>query len=306
VGLDPHELYDLIGEPPAAERPVLVQAITGFVDAGSATEIAREHLLASGEARLVARFDIDRLLDYRSRRPILTFVEDHWADYDEPVLGVYELRDDGGTPYLVLAGPEPDVQWERFIDAVIDLIERFGVRLTVGLTAIPMAVPHTRPVGVTAHGTRRELIVGYEPWLSRAQVPATVGNLLEYRLGQRGHDAMGFAVHVPHYVAQTAFPAAAEELIARVSKATGLLLPAGELHVAASLVRSEIDKQVAQTDDAGALVRKLEQQYDAYAHGRDRQNLLTAEDSLPSADELAAELERFLADHHRPGEDTTG
>jgi len=299
--VDPNDLYELVGEPPELDRPVLVSALTGFVDAGNASQLAREHILSTADATLVARFDADALLDYRSRRPLMTFVEDHWADYADPVIGLYLLRDEQGTPFLMLAGPEPDLMWERFLAAVIQLIERFGVRLTVGFTAIPMAVPHTRPVGVTAHATRAELLLGNQPWLSRATVPATVGNLLEYRLGQAGRDAIGFAVHVPHYVAESAFPAAAEELLARLSRATGLLLPTGTLHQAAGLVRGEIDKQVAAAADAGAMVRMLEQQYDAYARGRERGSLSTAEDEvpLPSADELGAELERFLAEHDR-------
>jgi hypothetical protein len=148
--------------------------------------------------------------------------------------------------------------------------------------------------------------VGNEPWLSRARVPATVGNLLEYRLGRAGHDAIGFAVHVPHYVAESAFPAAAEELLTRLSRATGLLLPTGSLRQAAGMVRGEIDKQVAAAEDAGAMVRMLEQQYDAYARARGRSALSTAEAEpevpLPTADELGAELERFLAEHDRRGD----
>jgi hypothetical protein len=285
---------------------VLVQTLPGFIDAGNAAQLAREHILANTDATLVARFDTDLLLDYRSRRPLMTFVEDHWAEYAEPVIGLYLLRDEQGTPFLMLAGPEPDLRWEQFIAAVAQLVERFGVRLTVGFTAIPMAVPHTRPIGVTVHATSRELLVGNEPWLSRARVPATVGNLLEYRLGQAGNDAIGFAVHVPHYVAESAFPAAAEELLARLSRSTGLLLPTGSLRQAAGAVRGEIDKQVAAAEDAGAMVRMLEQQYDAYARARGRSALTTAEAEpetpLPTADELGAELERFLAEHNRRGD----
>jgi hypothetical protein len=300
VALDPHGLYELIDEPPADGRPVLVQALTGFVDAGNAAQLAREHILSTSEPRLLVRFDLDQLLDYRSRRPLMTFVEDHWAEYDEPVLGLYQLRDAEGTPFLMLAGPEPDTQWERFIAAVTSLIERFRVRLTIGFTAIPMAVPHTRPVGVTAHATRSDLIAGREPWLARARVPATVGNLLEYRLGRAGHDAVGFAVHVPHYLADSAFPAAAEELLSRLSRATGLLLPTGALRQAASVVRGEVDRQVAAAEDAGALVRRLEQQYDDQLRARQGTSLSTAEAApLPTADELGAELERFLAEQSR-------
>src|SRR5207244_13060666 len=135
------------------------------------------------------------------------------------------LHDDGGTPLLLLAGLAPDLQWERFSGAVEDLVERMSVRVTVGLNAIPMAVPHTRPTGITAHATRPDLISGYEPWLRRVQVPGSAGNLLEYRLGSHGHDAIGFAVHVPHYLAQAGYPAAANELLTAVSRVTGLLLP---------------------------------------------------------------------------------
>jgi predicted ATP-grasp superfamily ATP-dependent carboligase len=304
--LDPNELYQLTDDLPELGQPVLIQALTGFVDAGNATRLAREHLLSTLKGRSIATFDVDRLLDYRSRRPTMIFVEDHWEHYEEPRLELHLLHDDAGTPFLLLAGPEPDLHWERFIAAVIALIRRLGVRLTVGFNAIPMAVPHTRPTGVTAHATRRELISGHDSWLQRMQVPGSAANLLEYRLGEQGRDALGFAVHVPHYVAQTEYPAAAEVLLASVSRATGLLLPSEGLRSAAELVRVDIDRQVAQTDEAGALVHALEEQYDAFSRGRDSTNLLTDQGRpLPTADELAAELERFLAEQGRPG-DTPG
>ena len=230
----------------------------------------------------------------------MIFREEHWEHYDEPSLGMHLLRDEAGSPFLLLAGPEPDLQWERFIAAVLALVERLGVRLTVGLNAIPMAVPHTRPVGITAHATRPELIAGHEPWLRRVQVPGSAGNLLEYRLGRHGHDAMGFAVHVPHYLAQTPYPAAAQELLGSVSRATGLLFPTADLRSAAELVRADIDKQLAHNDEAGALVRGLEEQYDAYLRARQGMGLLAETGPLPSADELGAELERFLAEHNKP------
>ena len=303
---DPRDLYELTEDLPGLGRPVLIQALTGFVDAGNATVLAREHLLSALDARLVGVFDADQLIDYRSRRPPMIFLKDHWEQYEQPTIGLYLLHDDAGTPFLLLAGSEPDLQWERFIGALLDLVGRLGVRLVVGLNAIPMAVPHTRAVGVTAHATRRELIAGYEPWLHRVQVPGSAGNLLEYRLGQHGHDAMGFAVHVPHYLAQVEYPPAAQELVESVSRATGLLLPTAELRSSAELVRADIDKQIAQSPEASALVRGLEEQYDAYVIGRRGPGLLAESGSLPSADELGAELERFLAEHNKPNDPPRG
>jgi hypothetical protein len=293
--LDPDQLYQLT-DAPGPGRPVMIQALAGFVDAGSAVRLVREHLLTTLESSVAVRFEVDQLIDYRSRRPVMQFVEDHWEHYQEPRLVVHRLRDRQGTAFLLLDGPEPDLQWERFIAAVLNLEQRFAVGLTVGLNAIPMAVPHTRPVGLTAHGTRKELIAGYEPWLQRVQVPASAGHLLEYRLGQAGRDAVGFAVHVPHYLAQTDYPAAAELLLTSISKATGLLLPTDELRTAAERVRVDVDEQIAQSDEAVRLVHALEQQYDAFVRGRQSSNLLASVGPLPTAEELGAELERFLAE----------
>jgi hypothetical protein len=300
--LDPHGLYELADDVPALDSPVLIQALTGFVDAGSAIQLSREHLLEQLDGKVLATFDIDQLLDYRSRRPSMIFVEDHWESYEEPSLALHLLRDEVGTSFLLLAGPEPDLQWERFIAAVTGLIERLGVRMTVGLNSIPMAVPHTRPVSVTAHATDQRLLGDRESWLQRVQVPASVGNLLELRLGKSGHDAMGYAAHVPHYLAQTTYPAAAELLLDSVAASAGLVIPTALLHEAAGLVREEVDKQVAEDEQASRLVVALEQQYDAFLRGRQGNLLADANGPLPTAEELGAELERFLAEQARDGE----
>ena len=299
--LDPRDLFELDPDRPVLDAPVLVQALDGFIDAGSATRLARDHLLSSLGRQVVARFDVDALHDYRARRPAMLFVEDHWESYDAPELAVHLLHDEGGTPFLVLAGPEPDVQWERFVEAVRLVGAELGVRLVVGLNAIPMSLPHTRPVGIIAHGTRKELLDGAHPWVGTVTVPASAGHLLELRLGQAGLDAVGFAAHVPHYVAQAEFPAAAAALVRQISATTGLLLPTQALDDAAERTRREIDEQVAQSPEVQSVVAALEEQYDAFVAGRGR-SLLADDAAMPSADELGAELERFLAEQPRRGD----
>src|SRR5918993_570836 len=149
--LDPSELYELAGELPELDRPVLVVAMTGFVDAAGAARLAADHLRSVGEAVTLATFDTDQVFDYRARRPPMLFVEDHWESYETPLIRLELLQDTAGTPFLLLDGPEPDLQWERFVAAVGQLAARLDTASSVGLNAIPMAVPHTRPLGVTAH-----------------------------------------------------------------------------------------------------------------------------------------------------------
>jgi predicted ATP-grasp superfamily ATP-dependent carboligase len=155
---------------------------------------------------------------------------------------------------------------------------------------------------VTAHASRRELIAEHQPWLQRVQVPGSAAHLLEFRLGQAGRDAMGFAVHVPHYLAQTDYPPAALTLLDAVSRATGLALVTDGLRAASDAVRAEVDSQVERSDEVVAVVRALEEQYDAYVAGRGADLFAAGAGPLPTADELGAELERFLAEQTDRGD----
>ena len=189
-------------------RPVLIHQLDGFVDAGQAGRLFSAHLLEQLDHEVVAIFDHDQLHDYRSRRPAMVFDTNQWKSYADLQLRLYRMVDEQGEVFLLLSGPEPDVQWERMAAAVLGLIEQFGVRLTVSVHGIPMAVPHTRPITLTAHSTDTELVQGYRSWIDRVEVPASFTGLLEFRLGQLDRKAMGFAAHVPHYLAQATFPEA--------------------------------------------------------------------------------------------------
>jgi proteasome assembly chaperone (PAC2) family protein len=275
--------------------PVLVHALEGFSDAGHAIRLAAGHLKDTLDTELVASFAIDELLDYRSRRPLMTFRTDHFTHYDDPELSLYAMHDSVGTPFLLLAGMEPDLKWERFVTAVRLLAERLGVRQTIGLGTIPMAVPHTRPVTMTAHSNNRELITDFTPWISEVQVPGSASNLLEYRLAQHGQEVVGFTVHVPHYLAQTDYPAAAQALLEQVAKTGSLQLPLKALEEAAVDIQAKVDEQVEASSEVAQVVAALERQYDAYIAAQEERSRLTRDEDLPSGDELGAEFERFLA-----------
>ncbi len=294
--LDPAELYRMDEDATTPAGGVLVHHLEGYVDAGRGGQLAVDHLLSTLPASVVATFDVDQLLDYRSRRPRMTFHHDHWADYEEPVLAIYQLRDLADTPFLLLTGPEPDTQWERFSSAVTDLVARLGVQLTVGLSAIPMAVPHTRPSGVTAHATRPELIADHDRWTGTADLPGSAAALLELRLGQAGHDAMGLAVHVPHYLAESDYPHAGRALLDHLAVGAGLVLPTEALTRAAEGVAADVERKVADSEQATKVVRALERRYDEAAAAEERPSLLAEDQPLPTADELGAEIEVFLSE----------
>ena len=292
-----------------APGPVLLLALDGFLDAGSAGRLAVDHLLAAqGDeqgGKVVASLDIDAFYDYRARRPAMSFVEDHYEGYVAPRLVTRLQHDSTGAPYLLLHGPEPDTHWEAFAQAVRAVVEHFGVRLVVSLGAVPMAVPHSRPVMVTNHATRTELLLSRNVWRGVIRIPASAMSMLEQRLGEWGHDATGFVAHVPHYVAQVDYPAASVKLLECVEVVTGLQWKLEELQTAAMMRDGEIAQQVAESGEVGEVVRGLEQQYDAFARAADEGALpLAEEQELPTAEELGAEFERFLASQaERPEDD---
>jgi proteasome assembly chaperone (PAC2) family protein len=283
--------------------PVMIHALEGFSDAGHAIRLAAQHLKNTLDTELVASFAIDELLDYRSRRPLMTFKTDHFTHYEDPELSLYAMHDSVGTPFLLLAGMEPDLRWERFLTAVRLLAERLGVRRVIGLGAIPMAVPHTRPITLTAHANDKELIAEHQPWLGEVQVPGSVSNLLEFRMSQHGYEVVGFTVHVPHYLAQTDYPAAAEVLLAEVAKSASLKIPLEALDVAGAEIQAKINEQVEGSSEVAQVVTALERQYDAYAAAQENRSLLAHDEDLPSGDELGAEFERFLRQQDRGRDD---
>lgn len=295
---DPKALYELAPGAPNLRGVVLLHHLEGFMDAGGAGRLVAEHLLDQFDHRPVASFDVDRLLDYRSRRPTMTFDKDHWEHYEDPALDLHLVTDANGVQFLLLDGLEPDREWELFAAAVQQLVEHFDVRLTVGMHGIPMGVPHTRPLGLTAHGTRPGLVdTSHQPVLDRLQVPGSAAALLEYRLGEAGHDAIGFAVHVPHYLSSSLYPTAAIRLLDGIKQTTALNIPDEELRGAARRAAEDIERQVNESAEVAEVVHALERQYDAFTDTGGRENLLSETDGrLPTADELGAEFERFLAD----------
>jgi hypothetical protein len=294
----PEELYEL--EPSTSDvdgAPLLVH-LEGFIDAGAAGRLFTENLLENLEHEIVARFDIDRLLDYRSRRPLMTFESDHWADYEAPQLSVHLIGDRKAAPFLLLSGPEPDHEWELFTAAVRALATRLRLGQAVNYLGIPTGTPHTRPLGVLGHGTRPGLVASDQRLPSQLQVPGSAASLLELRFGEVGLDAIGFAVQVPHYLAQAVYPKAALALQESVTEATGLDLPDDNLREAADRTDVLIARQMEESAEIAELVKSLEEQYDA-AKADQAESLLAEGEQMPTADEIAAQFEQFLADRQR-------
>lgn len=304
------DLYKLIEPVPdlrseSGKGPVFVHGLEGFSDAGHAVQGVTDHLRENLDSQLIAEFDADELVDYRSRRPQLRYSFDHFAEYTEPAIQLHAVTDSSGTSFLLLSGLEPDLRWDRFTESVIDLCGALGVRMAVGLGAVPLGVPHTRPPQSSAHSSDVDLIRGFTAWPGEFSVPGSAGSLLELRMSEQGIPSAGFTTHVPQYLAQTTYPASVLELVGNIAEIADLDLPTGSLETAASEFTEQVTAQIADNPEIKNAVEMMEKQYDEFMenrHGSDSLN--PGGKPLPSGEELGAEFERFLAE--QSGDDDPG
>ena len=294
-------IVDEIPELDGVTELTMVLVLDGFLDAGNAAAHAARHLAdlgsgPGGPGPVVATFDVDQFHDYRARRPAMSFVRDHYEAYDAPRLVVRLLHDSGDTPYLLLHGPEPDNRWEAFARAVREVVERLHVSRVVAMGSVPMAVPHTRPIAITPHANRPELLHGTSPWRGELRIPSSAQSMLEVRLGEWGHAMLGFVAHIPHYLAQLDYPQAAAVLLEQVELAGRLTIDLTELHELAREREGEITRYLAANEEVAEVVTALEQQYDTFERAEESGIGLLAEDQpLPTGEEIGQQFEQFLA-----------
>jgi predicted ATP-grasp superfamily ATP-dependent carboligase len=279
---------------PSLERPALVLGLEGWVDAGYAAATAINALLESTRHELVATFDSDALLDQRSRRPVLRVSHGVHGGLTWPQLRLLAATDTGGRSLLVLAGPEPDLRWHEWSQEVVALGLRLGVELVVGLGAFPAPAPHTRPVRLAATASNEELAgrVGFLP--ATMEVPAGAQAVLEVAFGEAGVPSIGVWARVPHYAAGMPYPEASAVLLDKLADLTGLSIDTDALREAGRKARDQIQALIEASEEHSAMVRQLEQQ-------QDNELGLSATEftHLPTGDEIAAELERFLRGESR-------
>lgn len=302
---DPESLYTLADDVSDVPSGLpLVAGLTGFADAGGAVGQFTTNLRDTLNSRVIATFDNDVLLDYRARRPTIYFEQDHLTNYQEPSLALHLAEDQVGQKFLLLSGYEPDFQWERFTAAVLGLIDRFEAKSMTWVHAIPMPVPHTRPIGVTVSGNRADLIETFSVWKPHTQVLANALHLVEFRLHEREFPVTGFVLLIPHYLSDTEYPDAAFKALESLSSATGLIFATSELRDVGRDFVEKINQQVKGNAELARLVGTLEERYDSYMAGNPLRSPLIDEDGeLPTADEIAAELEIFLALRHNGDEE---
>ena len=274
---------------PALNEPVLVYALEGWIDAGLGASTAMSTLLTSIPTETLATFDTEYFIDQRARRPLARIVDGITTELTWPEIQLRYGRDGDGADMIFLVGPEPDFHWSDFVEAVTDAASRFEVRLVVGLGSFPAPTPHTRPVRVI--GTAPEASANLLPLVGTVsgelEVPAGISSALELGFADVDVDVVTLWARVPHYVASMPYPQAAAALIEGLARIAGLTLDASTLRAAAEEARLRVDELVTNNPEHSSMVEQLEE-------AADESEGTSLGEEVPSGDELAEELEKFL------------
>lgn len=276
------------------ERPVLVMGLDGWVDAGLSGTNAMSALLGGMRTETLITFDADQLVDHRSRRPVQRIVNGVLESVTYTEIQIRHGTDAAGNDVLLLVGPEPDYRWRSFTSELTELCSELGVRLAVGVGGFPAPMPHTRPTRIIATAIDQVIAndVGFIPGVR--EVPAGIHAALLKGFEAQGIPALSLWAMVPHYVSGMPFPEASVGLLEHLSRLGGVTVDVTELRAAAGVTKTRIDGLIAQNPEHVAMVEQLERQVEAEAAaGGDDHPPLDME-NLPSGDEIAAELQRFL------------
>lgn len=287
------DLIEFKGERPELERPFLVVHLSGWTDSGVAGQTAMGFLQARWNARTIASFDTDELLDYRARRPVVrlamgTIEAVTWSEI-ELSLGTTV---DGLRDALLLSGPEPDFRWHAFADRVALLCQELGVTEVFGLGAFPAPSLHTDPVAVVSTSADPELASQLERVPAIVELAASIQSVLEERLKQVGVAATGLWARVPPYLAGGSHPPAALALIRTLERLAGVAVDVTELEAATKEHVEQVEQAIRERPQIAEFVEQIRNMVEQGADQR-----------LPSGDEIADELERFLSQQPPPDDD---
>ena len=263
---------------PELRDPVLVVALSGWVDAGMAGAGAVAVLTEQLEAkRAFGRIDLADLMDLQQTRPTVHLVDGVSREITWPSIDFIAGR--SARDVVLCVGPEPSLRWREVLGEIVDAAQRLGVSRAFTLGGIPSVASHRRPVQVLATGTSEDVVAEIGAWRNDYTGPTGAQSALQVLLGDAGVPTIALWAQVPHYVAAGPSPPAIRALLARVRDLSGVQVDLSTLDDQAQAYIQRVDEGIADRPDVVEAIQEIES---------------GTEPPLPSGEELASEIERFL------------
>lgn len=271
-------------------RPIMVLALRGWFDVAEVATDAVEALATDRVTPIVAAIDPDPFFDFTQERPqvALDDAEIRQITWPENEFRIARFPE-GAHDLILLAGVEPHLRYATFADAIIQVATQLACEVVVTVGAAPEAVPHSRPPQVVGSSTTEGLARALGLGRPRYQGVTGLVGVLQERLDRAGIPAVSLRVGVPHYLGNAKHPQSSSALLGHLEHVLGISTSHDAFAEDAMRWRSLHDEAVAEDEQATKYVAMLESEYDK-----------RMEAAIPSADDLAAEFEKFLRDQRDP------
>jgi proteasome assembly chaperone (PAC2) family protein len=200
---------------------------------------------------------------------------------------------DGGRDFVLVAGAEPSMRWRTFCALLLDAAGALGVRRVVTLGSLLADVVHNHPIRLTGMASDPDLIAGMNFRAPGYAGPTGIVGVLHHAATEAGFESISMWAPVSHYAAGLTNSKGSLALIRALERVSGVRFDVGELEEAAE----SFESQVARAVEAEPRLRQLVEQLEDAAERADEGE---RSGPLPTGDELAAELERFLRERDDP------
>ena len=269
--------------------PILIAAFRGWNDAGDAATFAASHLGRVWSAEKTASIDPEEFYDFQAVRPHVRLIEGTTREISWPSNEFFAAKLAGSSKdAIILVGTEPNTHWRKFTSLIVDTADRHQVSLVITLGALLADVPHSRPVPITGTAVDQDLVERLGLVRSRYEGPTGIVGVLHHAFATAGISSASLWAAVPHYLGVTPNPKAALALVRQTTELVGVDADVSALEAASTEYEERVTELVSSDEDVEAYVRLLEERSDE----RMREEIDPSK--VPSGDELAAELERFL------------
>ncbi len=276
--------------PAGLRDPILVAAFRGWNDAASAASGAISFLTERHHAERIGGVDPEDFFDFQVTRPHIDLSDPAASTLTWPETEIAVARPEGASRDLILVtGPEPSMRWRTFCGLLLDGADALGVRLVVTLGSLLADVPHTRPVRLTGMATDPGLIAALGTREPSYAGPSGIVGVLHHTAGRRGFPAASLWAPSAHYAAGLTNAKATLALVRALETVVGADLGSGALRAGALAYEQQVTHAVESDSRLRALVEQLERAADTEPAGDPG--------PLPSGDDLAEELERYLREY---------
>jgi hypothetical protein len=271
----------LVDHVPEADQPLMIVALSGWVDAGVAgggtITAVRDQLR---DLDPFATIDLSDLLDLQQTRPTARFADGGLRVIEWPQIVFEHGR--AGRDVVVVHGPEPSIAWPTVARTITETAARLGVLQAVTVGGMPALVSHRRAVPVLATGSSRS--VAQELGSLRADYvgPTGMQTVVQRTLGEAGIACAGLWAQVPQYVSGSPSPPAVRAVLRRLVELYSLDLDLRALDARAAAYTERVEEGLAARPDVREIVDRIDRE------------------QTDSSDDLVTEIEHFLRSQSDP------